>query len=150
MPIRTVKRKNIISHITPVGGNVFLDLGFLPDQAREMLEASNREIQQKLLAKAQALQANQPVQTNEFPHGENLSTLGLNVRASLLQLAHAILNDSTAQEAQDFNIGEWLEVWLKTPQPSLGGARPNDMLATPSGVAAVKRLLGAISSGAYQ
>ena len=32
------------AHVTPVGGNIFLDLGFPPDEADRLKEASNRRI----------------------------------------------------------------------------------------------------------
>lgn len=31
-------------HVTPAGGNIFLDLGFPPDEAARLLAESNREI----------------------------------------------------------------------------------------------------------
>lgn len=43
-------KKSIIGHITPADGNVFLDLGFPPEEAAAMLAASNEEIRLKLLA----------------------------------------------------------------------------------------------------
>jgi predicted XRE-type DNA-binding protein len=33
-----------IGHVTPAGGNIFLDLGFPPDEAARLLAESNREI----------------------------------------------------------------------------------------------------------
>ncbi len=42
------------THITPVGGNVFLDLGFPPEQAAALLAESERIIAQKLAGKAAA------------------------------------------------------------------------------------------------
>lgn len=37
----------VIGHITPAGGNVFLDLGFSPDEAERLKEESDRSISQK-------------------------------------------------------------------------------------------------------
>ena len=42
---------NKFSHITPVGGNVFADLGFEPEQARVLKAASQRIISEKLAIK---------------------------------------------------------------------------------------------------
>jgi hypothetical protein len=36
------------THITPAGGNVFLELGFKPEEAARMLAESNQEIEAKL------------------------------------------------------------------------------------------------------
>lgn len=74
----------------------------------------------------------------------------VNIKASLLETVQDILQESTAPEAQNFDAEAWLDRWLERPQPSLGGLRPSDILDSPSGQSAVKRLLGAISSGAYQ
>lgn len=37
----------VIGHITPIGGNVFLDLGFPPDEAERLKEESDRCISHK-------------------------------------------------------------------------------------------------------
>lgn len=37
----------VIAHITPVGGNIFLDLGFPPDEAERLKEESDRRISSK-------------------------------------------------------------------------------------------------------
>jgi predicted XRE-type DNA-binding protein len=39
--------EKIITHITPVGGNVFADLGFEPEEAAELLAESRRIISEK-------------------------------------------------------------------------------------------------------
>lgn len=61
-----------------------------------------------------------------------------------------LISQSTAPEAVKLDIDAWLALWLERPQPALGGKVPRELLDTPEGVAAVKRLLGAISSGSYQ
>jgi putative toxin-antitoxin system antitoxin component (TIGR02293 family) len=66
-------------------------------------------------------------------------------------LAHAseILKDSTAAEAEGFDVARWLGRWIETPQPALGGKRPADLLDTETGAGMVDRTLGAMRSGAY-
>ena len=66
-------------------------------------------------------------------------------------LAHAreILNDSTAAEAERFDVARWLGRWIETPQPALGGKKPADLLDTEIGASMVDRTLGAARSGAY-
>lgn len=68
----------------------------------------------------------------------------------LLALAKQIVADSTAAGAKDFDEARWLGRWLDLPQPALGGRKPGDLLATPTGLEMVTRLLGALESGAYQ
>lgn len=68
----------------------------------------------------------------------------------LLGVAQAIVADSTAPEAADFDAARWLGRWIETPQPALGGRLPADLIDTPTGHEVVARLLGAIESGAYQ
>lgn len=70
--------------------------------------------------------------------------------ARLLGMAREIVAHSTAPQARDFDSARWLGRWLETPQPALEGRRPADLLDTPTGLAVVARLLGAIESGAYQ
>jgi len=43
------------AHITPVGGNVFADLGFAPDEALRLKSASDTMIRQKLALKSRFL-----------------------------------------------------------------------------------------------
>ena len=77
----------------------------------------------------------------------NAAVMGL---ARLLALASDIVADSTAPEAQKFDTAKWLGQWIEQPQPALGGRKPSALLDTPTGVAMVTKLLGAIRSGAYQ
>jgi putative toxin-antitoxin system antitoxin component (TIGR02293 family) len=75
------------------------------------------------------------------------AALGL---ARLLGIARDIVDNSTAPEAKGFDSAKWLGQWLETPQPALGGRKPADFIDTPTGLAIVTKLLGAIESGAYQ
>lgn len=68
----------------------------------------------------------------------------------LLATAQGIVADAETAEARDFDTAEWLGRWLETPQPALGGARPAELIGTPTGAEAVSRVLGALVSGAYQ
>lgn len=45
------KVKSKTEHITPAGGNVFLDLGFEPEEAARMLAKSDKLISEKLAIK---------------------------------------------------------------------------------------------------
>ena len=68
----------------------------------------------------------------------------------LLGIAKEIVDDSTAAEAANFDVVKWMGQWIERPQPSLGGHKPSDLIDTPTGIDMVARLLGALSSGAYQ
>jgi putative toxin-antitoxin system antitoxin component (TIGR02293 family) len=70
--------------------------------------------------------------------------------ARLLGMAQAMVDGSTAAAAADFDTARWLGEWLERPQPALGGRKPAELVDTPTGLAVVTRLLGAIESGAYQ
>lgn len=70
--------------------------------------------------------------------------------ARLLAIANEIVEDSTASDSKHFDTAKWLGQWIERPQPALGGRKPSELLDTPTGVAMVTKVLGAIRSGAYQ
>ena len=43
--------ESIITHVTPVGGNIFADLGFEPDEAARLLAETDAVISEKLAIK---------------------------------------------------------------------------------------------------
>lgn len=51
--------------------------------------------------------------------------------------------------AEGFDATAWLSQWLREPVPSLGGARPVDLLDTMEGQALVARTLAQMQSGSY-
>jgi uncharacterized protein (DUF2384 family) len=61
-----------------------------------------------------------------------------------------ITADGQNQAARDFDVQRWVGHWIQQPQPALGGRAPAELMDTPSGRASVKKVLGAIQSGAYQ
>ena len=69
--------------------------------------------------------------------------------ARLSALAHEIVANSTAPEAEGFDTDAWLVCWLQRPQLALGGRTPDELIDTPEGTEAVVRVLGAIESGSY-
>jgi len=75
------------------------------------------------------------------------SALGI---IKLLGIARAIVSNSTAEEAKNFDSTRWLGQWIERPQPALGGRKPAELIDTPTGVKIVAKLLGSIESGAYQ
>jgi predicted XRE-type DNA-binding protein len=49
------KKPSIIEHTTPADGNVFLDLGFEPEEAAKMLAEAERQYAEKLALKKQLM-----------------------------------------------------------------------------------------------
>ena len=68
----------------------------------------------------------------------------------LLGIVRAIVNNSTAEEAKNFDSTQWFGQWIERPQPALGGRKPAELMDTPTGVKIVAKLLRSIESGAYQ
>lgn len=60
---------------------------------------------------------------------------------------HAEIAPSLADPSFDLDL--WLDEWLRQPIPALGGRVAGDLLIHPDGVESVKRVLGAMVSGAY-
>ena len=50
-----MKSESIITHVTPVGGNIFADLGFEPDEAARLLAETDAIISEKLSVKNSAM-----------------------------------------------------------------------------------------------
>lgn len=69
--------------------------------------------------------------------------------AKLINTVQAMLDDSTHPDAKKTDAAKWLGQWIEQPQPALGGQKPADMMDTPTGMAMVSRVLGAVASGAY-
>jgi len=46
-----VSSESIITHVTPVGGNIFADLGFRPEEAAKLLAETDAIISEKLAIK---------------------------------------------------------------------------------------------------
>ena len=67
----------------------------------------------------------------------------------LVEMVESILAESTHPDAKKVHAAKWLGEWIETVQPALGGKKPADIMDTPTGMAMVSRVLGAISSGAY-
>lgn len=64
---------------------------------------------------------------------------------AILAKARALLQ----AERQDLDVERWLGGWIKEPQPSLGGLKPEELLDRPTGRELVKRVVGATGSGVY-
>lgn len=59
--------KSIIKHVTPLDGNVFIDLGFPREEAVALLAESNRIIAEKVAIKETPITEAQPVDRPDGP-----------------------------------------------------------------------------------
>jgi uncharacterized protein (DUF2384 family) len=80
-----------------------------------------------------------------FAGAAGQAVLGL---AELVNLAEDLV-DPKGRDAAGFDAGRWVGEWIQRPQPALGGRKPADLMDTPTGRESVKRVLGALGSGAY-
>jgi uncharacterized protein (DUF2384 family) len=64
----------------------------------------------------------------------------------LIEIAEKLLS---AKDREKIDIRKWFGDWIQIPQPALAGRAPKDILDQPAGREAVKRVLGALASGAY-
>lgn len=119
-----------------------VDAAFLGDLARRMDVSVSHLAEAVGIPKATA--------ARKLARHENIDGAAAIALARLLALAGDIVADSTAPEAASFDTARWLGQWIERPQPALGGCKPSELLDTPTGVAMVTKLLGAMRSGAYQ
>lgn len=119
-----------------------VDAAFLDDMAKRMDVSYSRLAETLGIPKATA--------ARKLANNEKINGAAAIALARLLATASEIVQDSTAPEAQTFDTARWLGQWIERPQPALGGRKPAELLDTPTGVAMVTKLLGAIRSGAYQ
>jgi putative toxin-antitoxin system antitoxin component (TIGR02293 family) len=67
--------------------------------------------------------------------------------AKLIGQVETIVQQSGDPEG--FDPGKWVAEWIGTPQPALGGRRPDELLDTAEGQGMVSDLLARMQSGAY-
>lgn len=118
---------------------------FLVNLAKEMDVSSTRLFEILRLPKSTA---SRKISNNSLIDGQPGQSAVAMIK--LLCQANEILQNSTANEAKDFDLMKWFGRWIEVPQPALAGCKPAELMDTPTGVATVSRLLGSIESGAYQ
>lgn len=64
----------------------------------------------------------------------------------LIEIAEKLL---PAEDRKTVDIHKWFGDWMQIPQPALAGHAPIEILDQPAGREMVKRVLGALASGAY-
>ena len=67
--------------------------------------------------------------------------------AKLIGQAESIVQQSG--NPAGFDAGKWVADWIETPQPALGGHRPDELLDTAEGQRMISDLLARMQSGAY-
>ena len=65
-------------------------------------------------------------------------------RRRLLAQLRAIVARSSSPAAQAFDAATWLAMWLDTPQPTMDGRRPADLLGTTLGMEILERALATL------
>ena len=72
------------------------------------------------------------------------------VIAELVDIAARIVRESgTPGASGEFDASSWVDEWVHTPHPALGGQCPMQLLGTAEGRDAVRSLLERQQSGAY-
>ena len=100
---------NVSAHITPVGGNVFTDLGFGPAEA-EALQAQVREvIAKKLAIKKQLMDT-----LAEWMVQEKLTQAKA---ASLLGVSRPRVSDVIRHKNNNFTVDALIDMVVRTGQP---------------------------------
>jgi len=81
------------------------------------------------------------------------STLNADESERVLGIAKLIGQVQTIVEqsgdAKGFDAGKWVAKWIETPQPALGGKRPDELMDTADGRRLVSELIARMQSGAY-
>lgn len=67
----------------------------------------------------------------------------------LVKLVKRIVADGGAPEAEGFDAKRWVEDWLESEVPALGGRTPRSYIETAEGRVIVRRLIMQMESGAY-
>lgn len=67
----------------------------------------------------------------------------------LVSKVEAILADAGDPDVKDFDAAAWLDEWLQTPAPALGGVVPANIIDTTEGFNHVSGLLQKIHAGVY-
>lgn len=116
-------KEKIIGHITPVGGNVFADLGFPPEQAKKMLEESHREIDAKIaLKKALMTEVSNWMSENNLAQEDAAVALGISPKR---------VSDIVTQELSQFTVDALVSMLIRAGKKvsmsasSFGPATPN-------------------------
>ena len=94
------------SHITPAGGNIFLDLGFSKEEAERLLAESDRIIDQKLAIKQQLM-----TEISLWMAENNLKQVEA---ADILKVTRAKISDVVHKRQEKFTIDTLVNILIRT------------------------------------
>lgn len=93
------------SHITPAGGNIFLDLGFSKEEAERLLAESDRIIDQKLAIKQQLM-----TEISLWMAENNLKQVEA---ADILKVTRARISDVVHKRQEKFTIDTLVNMLIR-------------------------------------
>ena len=94
------------SHVTPVGGNVFADLGFAPDQAKVMLMEADASIAQSQKLKQEA--------ANAIAHWMKSEKLTQLAAAEILEVSRPRISDLVNAKLSRFSLDTLVAMLCRT------------------------------------
>lgn len=101
-----MKSDHIVEHITPAGGNVFLDIGFEPEEAARLKADSDRQIAQSDLLKEQLRgELINWIQTKGLKHGQ---------AAEILYVTRPRVSDVVNGKLSKFSIDSLVAMVIRT------------------------------------
>ena len=101
-----MKDDHIVEHITPAGGNIFLDLGFEPEEAARLKAESDREITQRIALKEQLRgEVISWMEANRLKHGQ---------AAEILYVTRPRLSDVVNGKLSKFSIDSLVAMVIRT------------------------------------
>ncbi len=101
-----MKDDPIIGHVTPADGNVFLDLGFEPEEAARLKAASDREIAQQIAIKEKLRgEVTGWIKANHLKQGE---------AAEILNVTRPRVSDVVNGKLSKFSIDSLVAMVIRT------------------------------------
>lgn len=101
-----MKDKSIIGHVTPADGNIFLDLGFEPEEAARLKAESDRDIAQLVAIKEQLRhEVTNWIKTNHLKQDE---------AAEILHVTRPRVSDVVNGKLSKFSIDALIGMVIRT------------------------------------
>ena len=98
--------KSIIKHVTPANGNVFLDLGFPPEEAAALMADSNRIIAEKLAIKESLM-----TELSQWIDKKNLKQADA---AQILGVTRPRVSDIINKKSVKFSVDSLIDMLART------------------------------------
>lgn len=100
---------NVAAHVTPVGGNVFADLGFSPAEAKALQAQAREVIAKKLAIKKQLMDS-----VADWMVQEKLTQ---SKAATLLGVSRPRVSDVIRHKNSNFTVDALIDMVVRTGQP---------------------------------